>query len=156
MLGSIIEPARNAVAADLTPAEELLGVNTALGLLAGLARLIGGPLGGLLLGFTGIEGVVLVDAVSFLAAAVLIAARRRPRPRPVAPEGRGVQAIGALVGGLLLGWVAARLDPVRLLAASLVAFGVLSAVVWNGPLVTTALALNVGLFIAVGVPGSPR
>lgn len=66
---------------------------------------------------------------------------------------RGVQAIGALAGGLLLGWVAARLDPVRLLATSLAAFGVLSAVVWNGPVLTTSLALYVGLFIAVGVPG---
>lgn len=86
VLGSIIEPARNSVAADLTPADELLGVNSALGLLAGLARLIGGPLGGLLLGLTGIEGVALVDAVSFLAAAGLFAVGR-PAARPVSGEG---------------------------------------------------------------------
>lgn len=215
LLGSIIEPTRNSVAADIAPPGELLAVNTALGLLAGLARLVGGPLGGLLLGLWGIQGVVLVDAVSFALAAVLFGLGRRGLPdRVVPPAGtrprvreewlagltivarhpalrrivavslamgvaqggflvlfvlfvlrdldggeatvgllRGVQAIGALAGGLVLGWLASRLEPTRLLPASLLAFGLLSAAVWNAPLLTTALPLFVALFVLVGAPG---
>lgn len=215
LLGSVIEPTRNSVAADIAPPDELLAVNTALGLLAGLARLVGGPLGGLLLGLSGLQGVVLVDAASFALAAGLFGLGRRGLPdRVVPPAGsrprvreewlagltivarhpalrrivavalamgaaqggflvlfvlfvlrdldgseatvgllRGVQAIGALAGGLVLGWLASRSEPTRLLAASLLAFGLLSAVVWNAPWLTTALPLFIALFVVVGAPG---
>ncbi|MBA2553159.1 MAG: MFS transporter [Geodermatophilaceae bacterium] len=66
---------------------------------------------------------------------------------------RGVQAIGALAGGALLGLVIKRWEEERLIAVSLAAFGALSLVTWNATALTTAFGLYVGLFIAAGVPG---
>jgi Na+/melibiose symporter-like transporter len=66
---------------------------------------------------------------------------------------RGVQAIGGFLGGVLVVGLAARLEPGRLLGASLLAFGLIDLALWNGPLLTTALALYLGLFVAAGVPG---
>lgn len=217
VLGTVIEPARNTAAAASVPAEDRLAVNTALGMLSSLARLVGGPLGGLLLGLGSIRVVVLVDVVSFIAAATLFALSRPRQEVRDAPavdatspsrliedwrEGmtvvlrtpvlrrtlvviggmglaqgafvvlfvlfvvrdlngdeaavgllRGVQAIGALAGGLVLGMLARRLDAARLLAGSLLAFGLLSLLIWNAPLLTTAMAVYIGAFIAVGLPG---
>ena len=213
VLGTVIEPCRAATAASLVPAGELMPVNQAMGLLSSLARLVGGPLGGLVLGLQGIDGVVLADAATFAAAAALFALpgpRAARAVRPAASTGllrdwadgfafvtrtpvlrrmlgvvglmalaqgafvvlfvlfvvrdlggseadvgvlRGVQAIGALAGGALLGLVIGRLEPARLVAASLTAFGLLSLLIWNTPMITTAFGVYVGLFIAAGVPG---
>lgn len=228
ILGTVIEPARNAAATVLVAPEDLMAMNGLLGITSSLARLVGGPLGGLVFGLAGLGGVVIADAATFLAAALLLApwpSRRRTRPgtAPIAAptaasatktgvasigvlrgwlEGlrvvartpmlrrvmgvvgcmalaqgafvvlfvlfvvrdlggdasdvgilRGVQAIGAVAGGALLGVLMRRLDATRLLAVSLGAFGVLSLVTWNLPLLTTAFGLYVGLFIAAGFPG---
>jgi hypothetical protein len=67
---------------------------------------------------------------------------------------RGVQAIGGLLGGALVVGLARRLEPGRLAGASLLAFGLVDLAIWNGPLLTTALALYLGLFIAAGIPGA--
>ncbi len=66
---------------------------------------------------------------------------------------RGVQAIGSLAAGGVLGVLIRRLSATRLLAVSLFAFGLLSLLTWNMPLLTTAFGLYVGPFIAVGFPG---
>jgi predicted MFS family arabinose efflux permease len=66
---------------------------------------------------------------------------------------RGVQAIGGIIGGLLVGVLARRLAPSTLVGLSLIGFGVVDAAIWNGPALASALALYVGLFIAAGVPG---
>ena len=65
---------------------------------------------------------------------------------------RGVQAIGAIGGGLLLA-VVAKVAPGRLTAASAIGFGLLDLVIWNAPLMTSALWLYVALFILAGLPG---
>jgi MFS family permease len=220
VLGTVIEPARLAAATELVETEELMAVNGLFGVLSSVARLVGGPLGGLVLGFFGLTGVVLADAATFAAAAFLFLFGRsasqqvgdpapgegRSRPplrllrdwadglavvkrspvlrramRVVACMGaaqgafvvlfvlfvirdlggdeadvgllRGVQALGGLAGGALLGFVIGRLDARRLTAVSLAAFGVLSLGTWNAPVLTSALGWYVGLFIAVGVPG---
>jgi MFS family permease len=217
-LGTVIEPARTAAAATMVPADDLMAVNGLFGMLSSAARLTGGPLGGLVLGVWGLDGVVLADATSFLAVALVLGLRRRPRSsgaptgaateRPplrllhdwaaglavvarspvlrramgvvacmAAAQGafvvlfvlfvvrdlggseadvgllRGVQAIGGLVGGALLGVLIRRLDARRLTALSLAAFGVVSLCTWNAPVLTTSLGWYVGLFIVVGVPG---
>lgn len=214
VLGTVVEPARQAAAARLVPDDELVALGGAFGSLSGLARLVGGPLGGLALGLGGAATVVVADAATFaVAAAALAAGPRHPAPEragPGAPAGivrdwvdglavvrgsavlrrvllvaavaalaqggfvvmfvlflvrdldatdaevgllRGVQAIGSIAGGVLLGTVARRLAPARLLPLALAGFGVLTLVIWNLPLLTTALGWYVALFVAVGAPG---
>jgi Na+/melibiose symporter-like transporter len=66
---------------------------------------------------------------------------------------RGVQAIGGLVGGVLVVGLAGRLEPGRLLGMSLLVFAAVDLAIWNGPALTTAGWLYLGLFVAAGIPG---
>ena len=66
---------------------------------------------------------------------------------------RGVQAIGGLLGGVVVVGLARRLEPGRLLGVSLLVFAVIDLAMWNGPLVTTSRWLYLGLFVAAGIPG---
>jgi predicted MFS family arabinose efflux permease len=213
VLGQLNDPARNALVPALVGSDDLVGANALIGVNGNLARLVGSPLGGVLVEVAGLPGLVLGDAASFLLGAVLIAMvrpRREAEPRRVeAPafvgewvdglrvtvgdrglrwglvvdglaalaqgifmvlfvlfvtrelggDGaevgllRGVQAIGGLVGGVLVVGLARRLEPGRLLAASLLVFGLIDLAIWNGPLLTTAGWLYLGLFMAAGIPG---
>ncbi|MEV4050569.1 MFS transporter [Amycolatopsis sp. NPDC049688] len=66
---------------------------------------------------------------------------------------RGVQALGGLAAGFALATVARRVAPAALLGWGSLALGLLSAVIWNLSLVTTALGVYVGLFVVAGAPG---
>jgi MFS family permease len=66
---------------------------------------------------------------------------------------RGVQAIGGLLGGVLVMGMARRLRAGRLLGTSLLVFALIDLAIWNGPLLTTAIWLYLGLFVAAGIPG---
>lgn len=66
---------------------------------------------------------------------------------------RGVQSVGGLAAGLLVGALARRFPAGRLLGAALIAFAVVAAVGWNGPHLTTALGFYLGVFVVVGAPG---
>jgi MFS family permease len=66
---------------------------------------------------------------------------------------RGVQAIGGLLGGVVVVGLARRLEPGRLLGVSLLVFAVIDLAIWNGPMVTTREWLYLGLFVAAGIPG---
>jgi MFS family permease len=206
-LAALFEPAKNALLPTLVPRDQVPAANGLVGLNSNLARLVGASLGGLVLGYTGLPGVVLVDVVSFLLAAALLAsgtadpAREVGKPalrawldglreirgplRPmVAVVGlmamsqglfvvlfvvfvsselgggaaevgllRGVQAVGGLLGGLLVGVLARRLPPDRLLGVGLLGFGVIAAVGWNAPHLTTALVFYLAVFAVIGLPG---
>jgi MFS family permease len=236
-LGQLNEPARNALVPILVGPGDLVGANALIGLNGNLARLVGSPLGGLLVEVAGLPGLVIGDSASFLLGAALFAmVGRRPSPRWSRPwwlqgprrgsvadgearrprlsttplralagewldglrvvlgnrelrwglvvdglaavaqgifmvlfvlfvtrelggDGaqvgllRGVQAVGGLVGGVLVVGLARRLEPGRLVGASLVVFGLVSLAIWNGPEVTTAGWVYLGLFMAAGVPG---
>jgi predicted MFS family arabinose efflux permease len=65
---------------------------------------------------------------------------------------RGVQAIGGLLGGVVVVGLARRLEPGRLLGVSLLVFAVIDLAMWNAPLVTTSQWLYLGLFVADGIP----
>ncbi len=72
VLGVIIEPCRVATVGTLVDAADLPATNQLLGVGSNLARLIGGPLGGLVLGVGGLPVVIEVVAVLYVAAAMLL------------------------------------------------------------------------------------
>jgi MFS family permease len=214
-LGQLNDPARNALVPSLVSHDDLVGANALIGLTSNLARLVGSPLGGVLVEVAGLPGLVIGDAVSFLLGAALLAlVRSSPDERrevSTAPavgfvgewvdglrvtvrdhglrwglvvnamaavaqgiftvlfvvfvarelggDGgqvgllRGVQAIGGLLGGVVVVGVARRLEPGRLLGSSLLVFALVDLAIWNGPVVTTAGWLYLGLFVAAGIPG---
>ena len=67
---------------------------------------------------------------------------------------RGVQAIGGVLGGLLIATWARRASARALTVWGLWAFALVSLVIWNSPRFTTATWWYVALFIAVGAPGT--
>jgi hypothetical protein len=252
-LAQLNDPARNALVPSLVARADLVGANALIGLNSNLARLVGSPLGGILVEVAGLPGLVIGDAVSFLLGAALIALvrsdagrahagqspanPRAPEPAlavPGPPEGepnrqadrapevvhsphpgppragvvrewvdglrvtvgdrglrwglvvnglagvaqgiftvlfvlfvtrvlggdgadvgllRGVQAIGGLLGGVLVVGLASRLEAGRLLGVSLLVFAAIDLAIWNGPVLTTADWLYLGLFVAAGIPG---
>jgi hypothetical protein len=66
---------------------------------------------------------------------------------------RGVQAVGAIAGGLALSLAARRMAPARLSAFGATSLGLLSLAIWNGPALTNAPPVYMALFIAAGAPG---
>lgn len=226
-LSTLFEPAKNTLLPDLVDRDRLVSANALIGLNQNLGRLIGGPLGGVLLMIGDLGLIVLVDAATYLVSAVLIASLPRVAGRSAAdaqtaaggaepsphasgsspggepPSGgllaalrlprlrgayaviflssvaqgmflvlfvlfvlgtlggsdadvgllRGVQAIGAIVAGVIVGVLARGRSPRRLTAASLMAFGAISLLTWNLPLVTTEPWPYIVLFAAVGAPG---
>jgi MFS family permease len=66
---------------------------------------------------------------------------------------RGVQAIGAVGAGLVVGVLARRWRPGALFGWALVVFAALDAVTWNSAYFTTSLGWYAGFFAAMGAPG---
>jgi MFS family permease len=236
---SVTLPALQALVPGLVARAELPVANTTVQMASNAARLIGSPLGGLLLVALGLKALVLGDMISFLASAGLLAGcaravatggagagagerdepARRANAHPersgnAAPptdigrrgaiaEGwrairraptlaaaltvsflaaiaqglflvlfvffvlrllragdevvgllRGVQAIGGVLGGLVVGAWATRLGPRALAVSGLAGFGLVSMLTWNSPTLTTATWWYVALFIAVGIPAT--
>ncbi|HCG00614.1 MAG TPA: MFS transporter [Chloroflexi bacterium] len=67
---------------------------------------------------------------------------------------RGVQAIGGLGGSLLVGAFGSRLPAPRLLALSLVGFGVADLGIWNSQEIVAGFFLPAALFVVAGIPGA--
>jgi len=211
-LFTVFDPVKNALLPRLVPGTEVVSANSLVGLSQNLARLAGGPLGGVLLAAGGLRVVVAADLISYLIAAVMIArivipasirtaehhiGPRRPgrgayrsmlRSRPIRAallvtlisqiaQGifvvlfilfvaqrlhggssdigllRGVQAVGAIAGGVILAMIARRYSPGTLTARAAIAFGTVDLMLWNASLVSTNMALYVLLFIVIGAPG---
>jgi predicted MFS family arabinose efflux permease len=73
LLTQLNNPANVALIPRVVSRDQLTSANAALAASASVARLLGAPLGGLLVAVSGLRAVVLVDLVSFLAVAVAIA-----------------------------------------------------------------------------------
>lgn len=79
-------PAQNALIPNLVDAEHLVPANALIALNNNLARLIGPALGGLIAAMTGLNGIILADAISFLVAAMLIAGIALPHVKAHMPQ----------------------------------------------------------------------
>lgn len=64
------------------------------------------------------------------------------------------QAVGGLIGGVIVGSVAARLSPSRLLGLSAVLFGLIDLAIFVYPTFIEGIAVGLILFILVGVPAT--
>ena len=213
---SLTSPAQQAAVPLLVRPEETSRANAMVQTASNAARLIGSPLGGVLLPAIGLRGLVIADAATFLISAALLArggsvappARREspasPPRRMAAITGgwnaarasptlltalaisfvaaiaqglflvlfilfilralhagdqlvgllRGVQAIGGVLGGLLIGTWAKHARARAQAVWGLGAFALVSAVCWNSPVLTTVSWWYVALFIAMGIPAT--
>jgi len=70
---TVFEPAKNAMLPTLVGAERIVSANALVGLNNDLGRIVGGPLGGVLLAFAGLGGVAAADIATYLVAAALVA-----------------------------------------------------------------------------------
>src|SRR5216684_5562540 len=213
-------PAESALLPRLVDEEHLVSANSLGSLSSNAARLIGPPLGGIVAGLLGLNGVALLDAASFLIAAMLIALialDARAVKTSAASDGianpwikvwrewlaglrlvkqernvygvfillaitslgegvfgvlfvvfvnrilhggalqigwlMGAQAVGGLIGGLLVGYVASRVSSSRLIGFGAIAFGFVDLVIFNYPAFFTGFIIAVILFVIVGIPG---
>ncbi|QNE47424.1 MFS transporter [Glaciihabitans sp. INWT7] len=65
---------------------------------------------------------------------------------------RGVQAIGGILGGLVVGMLIRRLNTRTLIGWGFVVFGLIALVTWNLAPVSTVVVVYVALFVAMGIP----
>ena len=221
-LEQFFSPAQNALLPTLVKEENLVQANSLNSLSSNLARLIGPALGGLIAAAFSLNGIVLVDAVSFLVAALLVAlivAPSKPQAgietplaaaeagaiahlwhewidglRVIRAErtlsvllamfsitmlGEGVfgvlypvfvnrilhgaalqigqlmsaQAVGGLLGGVVVGWLGKRIMSRWAIGLFEVAFGLTDLIIFNSPAFFPFFWLTVGLFVTAGLVG---
>jgi MFS family permease len=93
-LALLFNPAKNALLPTLVGAEQLTFANSLIAINDNLARLLGSPLGGVVIDTIRLNGIVVVDAATYMAAAGLVALVRLPdgrrRAHPVSSGSTGV------------------------------------------------------------------
>jgi MFS family permease len=219
-VSQFFRPAENALLPRLVAEKDLLAANSLNALNNNLARLIGPALGGAVMARYGIDAVVLIESISFFAAAGLIALIRTSgqvdketsdvldvaqrswqrvwrewtegiallrRNRAIAALlgidavsalGEGVfsvmfvvwvhdvldggsrelgwmmsgQAVGGILGGVLLGSIAHRYPPVRVFGLGSIAFGALDLALFGYPLLFSGIWIGIVLIGLVGIP----
>jgi MFS family permease len=130
LIASFSVPAESALLPTLVRDDDLVPANALNALNNRLGRLVGAPLGGLLLAVVGLHGVVAVDVASFLLAAALVAPIRAPR-RVAVPGGTDLALAGAAERRFLHEWR----DGLRIIRsdrALLVLFAVLGVMTFGG------------------------
>lgn len=95
--GQIFYVARNTIVPSLVEREELPEANTVASIIEGVGALAGPPLGGLLLAVAGLDVVILLDIVSFLAAIAFIVPIALPPSPGTERPGRRVSSLSSLV-----------------------------------------------------------
>ena len=97
-------PAEQAFLPRVVPDEELVAANALNGQTRNLARLVGSGLGGVAAAIGGITAVAMVDAVSFLVAALLVARIRQSGKVLDAPAGEAADVVRGRLGALTDEW----------------------------------------------------
>jgi len=222
-LSQLFGPAEHALLPLIVSREHLTTANALNALNNNLARLGGPALGGIVAATIGLTGVALIDATTFVIAALLISLVRTTGHAPrearaagmqhgalsmgsiwhawvaglkvvrrdrlltllfsmialvgfgegivsvlfvpfvlVALDGQvlelgwlmSAQAVGGLVGGLLIAQISHRISAARLLGPSTLLFGLIDLVIFVSPLVVPSFSLQLVLFVLVGVPSA--
>lgn len=144
-IGLFFGPAENAFLPSLVDRDDLITANALNALNNNLARLIGPAVGGLIVSYFGLAGVVVFNLASYLVAATLITLIAPPAGEPLE------QAPNTASSPLLLGWRSgwleglaqirqSRVMTVVLYAMTLAAFGEGSFSVLFAPFITEAFA----------------
>lgn len=220
LLAQFFSPAENALLPDLVGEEQLLAANSMNALNNNLARLIGPAAGGFLAVTVDLAGVAIVDAATYLAAAILIALiRHQPATGSAGGQevadlsfrtvwsdwaagirlvqgrttltllfavaaitalGEGVlsvllipfvtdvlkgealvlgwlmsaQAVGGILGGVLLARIGDRLHPLRILGPSAIIFALIDLAIFNYPAFFPGFLIALVLLIIVGFPAA--
>jgi len=63
------------------------------------------------------------------------------------------QAVGGLIGGVLVGWLGNKASAIALIGLGAVAFGLIDLAIFNYPAFLPGFTLALILFVAVGIPG---
>ncbi len=66
---------------------------------------------------------------------------------------QGAQAIGGLIGGLLIGLVVKKVSLPHLIGFGAIAFGFIDLLIFNYPTFFPGIAIGLALFVLVGIPG---
>ncbi|MET3451761.1 MFS transporter [Curtobacterium sp. 1544] len=98
--GAFFLPAKNALLPTLVGLERANSANALVGLNNDLGRIIGGPLGGVLLAVGSIATVALIDVASYVVAGALILSLPRSRHTDAVPPA-DTRTEGARTGGVL-------------------------------------------------------
>lgn len=107
VLQQVNDPASFALVPRVVTDDQLVAANAAAATGGSISRLVGAPLGGILVGVGGLNTVIVVDALTFLAVAIAIAGvRSDTSPTTNAhPDDPGSE-------GIRRGWRAIRAEPV--------------------------------------------
>jgi predicted MFS family arabinose efflux permease len=126
-VAAFFEPAEEALLPQLVPTEQLFAANALNALNNQLARLMGPPIGGLLLTSFGLGSIAVVNSLSFLVAALCILGVKLP-PHLKVEQTQGTAVEGSVVGQFWEEWVAGMrlMRDERLLANLLLIAGVTS------------------------------
>lgn len=84
LMAAFFEPARNSVIPNITPREDVVLANTLSSTTWSLNLVLGATLGGIVAALLGLDAVFLLNALSFLASAVLIRGMRFDEPHTTA------------------------------------------------------------------------
>jgi MFS family permease len=114
VLARICGPATLALVPSLVEPRQLASANALSAVSQNIARLVGSPLGGVAVALGGLTGIVIADALTFVAVAVLVAGIRIPAADPVAATSAANAPPAPGGRGLVAEWI----DGLRTIAAS--------------------------------------
>jgi MFS family permease len=105
ILQQVNNPASFALVPRVVTDEQLVSANAAFATGGSISRLVGAPLGGIAVGLGGLDTIVVIDAITFMAVAIAVAGVTTVTPKTVDDGGDDE------TGGVREGWLAIRDRP---------------------------------------------